>query len=200
VKYLPLLLTLLATSVGLAQLKEGISHPPAPPTPGERAPMGLNQLADEYSRLAYQRLRAKGNTFNTDLKTDFAPALPLVEGVGADLGRVLLNLFNNAFYAVQQRQQANGQAGCVPTVRVATRGGGKRVEIRVSDDGTGMPPEVQAKIFQPFFTTKPTGEGTGLSLSYDIVTQGHGGTLTVESQPEVGTTFHITLPLGSASD
>ncbi len=163
---------------------------------GERAPTDLNQLADEYLRLAYQGLRTKDKTFNTDLQTDFAPALPLVQGVGADLGRVLLNLFNNAFYAVQQRQQANGQAGYVPTVRVATRGVGERVEIRVSDNGTGMSPEVQAKIFQPFFTTKPTGEGTGLglSLSHDIVTKGHGGTLTVVSEVGRGTEFRLLLP------
>ncbi|MFD1470608.1 ATP-binding protein [Hymenobacter caeli] len=163
---------------------------------GERAPTDMNALADEYLRLAYQGLRAKDKTFNAALQTDFAPDLPLVEGVGADLGRVLLNLFNNAFYAVQQRQRL-GEAGYVPTVRVATRGVGKGVEIRVSDNGTGMSPEVQAKIFQPFFTTKPTGEGTGLglSLAHDIIAQGHGGTLSVESQEGQGTEFVISLPL-----
>jgi two-component system NtrC family sensor kinase len=162
---------------------------------GERAPVDINPLCDEYLRLAYQGLRAKDKTFNATLETDFAPALPLVEGVGADLGRVLLNLFSNAFYAVQKRQQA-GEAGYVPHVAVSTRGVGKGVEIRVSDNGTGMPDDIKAKIFQPFFTTKPTGEGTGLglSLSYDIVTQGHGGTLTVESEPGQGTTFTLTLP------
>ncbi|MFD1470609.1 ATP-binding protein [Hymenobacter caeli] len=163
---------------------------------GERAPTDVNQLADEYLRLAYQGLRAKDKTFNAQLQTDFAPGLPLVEGVGADLGRVLLNLFSNAFYAVHQRQQANGQLGYVPTVSVRTKQVGDRVEIEVGDNGTGMPAEVQAKIFQPFFTTKPTGEGTGLglSLSHDIIAQGHGGTLTVESQAGQGTTFTICLP------
>jgi two-component system NtrC family sensor kinase len=112
------------------------------------------------------------------------------------LGRVLLNLFTNAFYAVQKRKQ-QGEAGYAPTVRVATRplpGGG--VEVRVHDNGTGIPEAVRQKIFQPFFTTKPTGEGTGLglSLSYDIVTKGHAGTLTVETQEGVGTEFIITLP------
>src|SRR5205823_2523814 len=124
----------------------------------------------------------------------FAPGLPLVEGVGADLGRVLLNLFNNAFYAVQQRQQA-GEPGYQPMVSVTTKQVGKQVEIRVADNGAGMPEAVQQKIFQPFFTTKPTGEGTGLglSLAHDIISQGHGGTLTVESQVGQGTTFTITL-------
>ncbi|WP_317196067.1 ATP-binding protein [Hymenobacter siberiensis] len=162
---------------------------------GERAPTDLNQLADEYLRLAYHGLRAKDKTFNATLETDFAPALPLVDAVSGDLGRVLLNLFTNAFYAVRQRQQA-GEAGYAPTVGVGTARANGHVEIRVTDNGSGMPPEVQQKIFQPFFTTKPTGEGTGLglSLSHDIVVQGHGGTLTVESQPGQGTTFTISLP------
>jgi signal transduction histidine kinase len=162
---------------------------------GERQPTDMNALADEYLRLAYQGLRAKNKSFNAALKTDFAPGLPVVEGVGADLGRVLLNLFSNAFYAVQKRQQT-GTAGYQPTVSVSTKRVGAQVEICVADNGTGMPAEVQAKIFQPFFTTKPTGEGTGLglSLSYDIITKGHGGTLAVASQEGQGTTFTITLP------
>ena len=162
---------------------------------GERAPTDLNRLCDEYLRLAYQGLRAKDKTFNATPTTDFAPGLPLVEAVGADLGRVLLNLFGNAFYAVQKRQQT-GEPGYAPVVGVSTHRGNGHVTIRVTDNGTGMPAEVRAKIFQPFFTTKPTGEGTGLglSLSYDIVTQGHGGTLTVESREGEGTTFAIALP------
>ncbi|GAA4039615.1 hypothetical protein GCM10022409_26660 [Hymenobacter glaciei] len=162
---------------------------------GERAPTDLNQLADEYLRLAYQGLRAKDKTFNAKLETDFAPGLPEVQAVGADLGRVLLNLFGNAFYAVQQRQQT-GEAGYAPAVSVLTQSQNGHVEIRVSDNGTGMPPEVQAKIFQPFFTTKPTGQGTGLglSLSYDIITKAHGGTLTVKSEPGQGSRFTILLP------
>ena len=162
---------------------------------GERAPTDVNQLADEYLRLAYQGLRAKDKTFNAKLETDFAPGLPPVEAVAGDLGRVLLNLISNAFYAVQKRQQ-RGEAGYRPTVRVATRQTGDTVEIRVSDNGTGIPVEVQAKIFQPFFTTKPTGEGTGLglSLSHDIVTKGHGGTLTMKSREGEGTAFSLLLP------
>ncbi|MFD1470606.1 ATP-binding protein [Hymenobacter caeli] len=162
---------------------------------GERQATDVNALCDEYLRLAYHGLRAKDKTFNAELKTDFAPALPQVEGVGADLGRVLLNLFNNAFYAVQQRQLA-GEPGYMPTLSVQTEQVGKQVHIRVSDNGTGIPESVRAKIFQPFFTTKPTGEGTGLglSLAHDIIAQGHGGTLSAESQPGQGTTFTITLP------
>jgi len=163
---------------------------------GERVLTDINALCDEYLRLAYQGLRAKDKSFNATLNTDFAPGLPLVEAAGADLGRVLLNLFGNAFYAVQKRQQT-GESCYKPTVSVSTQQVGRAVEIRVRDSGTGMPESVKAKIFQPFFTTKPTGDGTGLglSLSYDIVTQGHGGTLTVESQPGNFTEFLISLPL-----
>ena len=162
---------------------------------GERAPTDLNQLADEYLRLAYQGLRAKDKTFNAALETNFVPGLPLVEAVGADLGRVLLNLFGNAFYAVQKRQQS-GEMGYKPTVSVCTKHVDNQVQIRVADNGTGIPDDVKSKIFQPFFTTKPTGEGTGLglSLSHDIITKGHGGTLAVESQPGQGTEFIISLP------
>ena len=162
---------------------------------GERAPTDLNQLADEYLRLAYQGLRAKDKSFNAKLETNFAPDLPVTEVVAGDLGRVLLNLFGNAFYAVQQRQQL-GEAGYQPTVNVGTRRTDNAVEIRVSDNGTGMSAAVQAKIFQPFFTTKPTGQGTGLglSLSHDIIAQSHGGTLAVASEPGQGTEFLITLP------
>ncbi|NML66764.1 hypothetical protein HHL22_16270 [Hymenobacter sp. RP-2-7] len=162
---------------------------------GERQPVEVNALCSEYLRLAYHGLRAKDKDFNATLETDLAPGLPPVNGVPGDLGRVLLNLFTNAFYAVQQRQLA-GEPGYVPRVAVATQQLGEQVEICVSDNGTGIPDSAKAKIFQPFFTTKPTGEGTGLglSLSYDIITQGHGGALTVESQPGVGTTFRITLP------
>lgn len=162
---------------------------------GERAPVNINALCDEYLRLAYHGLRAKDQSFNAELKTDFAPDLPLVEGVGTDLGRVLLNLFNNAFYAVQQRQLAAGP-GYTPRVGVATEQVGQQVLVHVKDNGTGMSESVQAKIFQPFFTTKPTGEGTGLglSLSHDIIAQGHAGSLRVESQAGQGSTFHVRLP------
>ncbi|MDB5233301.1 MAG: histidine kinase [Hymenobacter sp.] len=166
---------------------------------GERAPTDVNHLADEYLRLAYQGLRAKDKSFNATLETHFSPNLPEVEAIGPDLGRVLLNLFSNAFYAVRQRQLL-GVAGYAPTVSVHTAQRGDDIEIRIRDNGMGIPEAVRQKIFQPFFTTKPSGEGTGLglSLSYDIVTQGHGGTLTVTSQEGNYTEFLISLPLNQA--
>ena len=163
---------------------------------GQPEPTDLNALADEYLRLAYHGLRAKDKTFNATLDTDFAPVLPLVQAVPGDLGRVLLNLFTNAFYAVQKRQQ-RGEPGYQPTVRVSTaRRGDNEVEVRVRDNGTGIPEAVRQKIFQPFFTTKPTGEGTGLglSLAHDIVAKGHGGTLTVDSREGEFTEFVVQLP------
>jgi two-component system NtrC family sensor kinase len=162
---------------------------------GERQLTDLNALADEYLRLAYHGLRAKDKSFNATLKTDFAAVLPLVEAVSQDIGRVLLNLFTNAFYAVRQRQLA-GEPGYVPTVSVCTERVGDEVAVRVKDNGTGIPEAVKAKIFQPFFTTKPTGDGTGLglSLAHDIIVKTHGGTLTVKSQEGEGTEFNVTLP------
>jgi two-component system NtrC family sensor kinase len=167
---------------------------------GERQPTDLNALTDESLRLAYQGLRATDKSFHATLGTDLAVDVPRVSAVGADLGRVLLNLFNNAFYAVRQRQRL-GEPGYQPTVRVHTKRAGDTVEIRVSDNGPGIPAEVQAKIFQPFFTTKPPGEGTGLglSLAHDIIAQGHGGTLRVESEVGRGTTFTIRLPATGSS-
>jgi signal transduction histidine kinase len=163
---------------------------------GERTLTDLNALADEYLRLAYHGLRAKDKSFNATLKTDFAPVLPLVEAVSQDIGRVLLNLFTNAFHAVRQRQQ-RAEPGYAPTVSVRTQRVGDEVEVRVRDNGTGIPDAVGQKIFQPFFTTKPAGEGTGLglSLAHDIITQGHGGTLTVASQEGNGTEFTVRLPI-----
>ncbi|TGE04962.1 histidine kinase [Hymenobacter fodinae] len=163
---------------------------------GERQPVDLNVLADEYLRLAYHGLRAKDKTFNATLNTDFDPKLGTVQAISQDLGRVLLNLFTNAFYAVQKKKERCPE-GYTPTVSVRTLHlPDGDVEVRVRDNGTGIPEAVQKKIFQPFFTTKPTGEGTGLglSLSYDIITKGHNGTLTVETQEGEGTEFIITLP------
>jgi two-component system NtrC family sensor kinase len=163
---------------------------------GERQATDLNRLCAEYLRLAHQGLRTKDNDFHVELRTDFSPDLPAVTLVGPDVGRVLLNVLTNAFYAVRQRQQ-HGEPGYQPTVRVATKQVGQQVLIQISDNGTGMSPAVQGKVFQPFFTTKPTGEGTGLglSLAHDIIAQGHGGTLQVESQEGQGTTFSVALPL-----
>jgi two-component system NtrC family sensor kinase len=163
---------------------------------GERRPTQVNALVGEYVRLAYQGLRTKDPAFTAELPTELSADLPKVEAVPSELGRVLLNLLTNALYAVQQRQRT-GEVGYMPTVRVRTQRVGHQVQVQVQDNGTGMSPEVQAKVFQPFFTTKPAGEGTGLglSLSYDIITQGHGGTLTVESESGQGSTFTISLPV-----
>ena len=176
---------------------------------GVRERIDINQLADEYLRLSYHGLRAKDKTFNADFKTDFADSLPKIAVVPQDLGRVLLNLINNAFYAVNQRKQNVGEQNVgevsnladvgayQPTVIVSTQQIDNQMIIKVKDNGTGMPEGVKAKIFQPFFSTKPSGEGTGLglSLSYEIVTKGHGGTLEVESTVGVGTVFIVRLPI-----
>ncbi|MGA0555762.1 tetratricopeptide repeat protein [Larkinella sp. VNQ87] len=162
---------------------------------GEKQPTDLNALADEYFRLAYHGLRAKDKDFQAELLTDFDAKTGSIELVPQDIGRVLLNLYNNAFYAVRERQKS-GQPGYVPQVRVQTKRQPAGVEIRVNDNGVGIPDNVQQKIFQPFFTTKPTGQGTGLglSLSYDIITKGHHGAFEVESQPGEGTQMIIKLP------
>ncbi|RFS18625.1 GHKL domain-containing protein [Emticicia sp. C21] len=156
---------------------------------GKKEPTDVNALADEYLRLAYHGIRAKDKSFNADFKANLDESLPKIPLITQDFGRVLLNLINNAFYAVKD-MQGKGQ------VMVSTKKLSDQVEIKVSDNGTGIPDHVKAKIFQPFFTTKPTGQGTGLglSLAYDIVTKGHGGTLDVETKEGEGTTFIIKLP------
>ena len=162
---------------------------------GERQPTDLNALADEALRLSYHGLRAKASGFNAALSTDLDERLGQVDVLPQDLSRVLLNLFNNAFYAVQEKQKTAGGA-FRPEVKLSTKRLGNAVEIRIRDNGGGIPEAVRAKIFQPFFTTKPTGEGTGLglSLSYDIITKGHGGTLAVETAEGEFTEFVVTLP------
>lgn len=171
------------------------------PTSKERQPTDLNALAKEYLLLAYQGQRGQDKTFECELLTDFDSTLGQVEVVSGEIGRVLLNLYNNAFYAVQAKAKIT-LIGYHPRVKVSskrlvTQSDHPALELRVSDNGTGIPDTIMAKVFQPFFTTKPTGEGTGLglSLSYDIITKGHGGALTVESQPGQGSTFTLTLPI-----
>ncbi|GAA4353368.1 hypothetical protein GCM10023185_13920 [Hymenobacter saemangeumensis] len=164
---------------------------------GQREATNLNQLVEENLRLAYHGVRTKEKSFTAQLSTQLDTTLGPVPVVSQDLGRVLLNLCTNALYAVQQRQTQAAGTGFQPEVCIATRQGPGTVEIRVRDNGTGIPESVKARIFEPFFTTKPVGEGTGLglSLSRDIVTTGHGGTLTVESREGEGTEFIIRLPL-----
>ena len=163
---------------------------------GQREAVDLNALCDEYLRLAYHGLRAKDKSFNALFNTNLDASLGVISVIPQDMSRVLLNLFTNAFYAVQQRQKKGETPGYQPTVMVSTRCAGDEAVITVNDNGTGIPEDLKQKIFQPFFTTKPTGEGTGLglSLAYDIVTKGHNGTLEVESKEGEGTTFIIKLP------
>ena len=163
---------------------------------GEKEPTDINVLADEYLRLAYHGLRAKDKSFNAILETDFDKKIGKIAIIPQDMGRVVLNLITNAFHAVQERKK-QGEKGYEPTVGVATKKVGDSVQIAVKDNGNGIPDSVKEKIFQPFFTTKPTGQGTGLglSMSYDIVTRGHQGELKVQTKEGEGTTFLIVLPL-----
>ena len=161
---------------------------------GVKDPTDINALADEYLRLAYHGLRAKDKSFNATMKNDFDQSIGNIEVIPQDIGRVILNLITNAFYAVTEKKLLN-IPGYEPTVSVSTKRQGEKVEIRVIDNGNGIPEKVLDKIFQPFFTTKPTGEGTGLglSLSYDIV-KAHGGELRVETKEGEGSEFMIQLP------
>jgi len=175
---------------------------------GQRELMDINALVDEYLRLAYHGLRAKDKSFNAIFKTDFDPSVGKINIVPQDIGRVILNLINNAFYAVNERQRAEG-AGYEPTVTISTASiqpplgparagtdGGRSVQIKIADNGGGIPQKVLDKIFQPFFTTKPTGQGTGLglSLAYDII-KAHGGELKVVTKEGKGSEFIILLAI-----
>jgi signal transduction histidine kinase/ligand-binding sensor domain-containing protein len=161
---------------------------------GEKVPTDINALADEYLRLSYHGLRAKDKSFNANFSTDLDPTLPKVKVVPQDIGRVLLNLINNAFQALSSVALAKEDPNFKPLVTVSTKQTESGIEISVKDNGPGIPEQIRDKIFQPFFTTKPTGQGTGLglSLSYDII-KAHGGTLEVTSTVGEGTKFIITL-------
>ncbi|MEP7374752.1 MAG: tetratricopeptide repeat protein [Chitinophagaceae bacterium] len=174
---------------------------------GNKELTAVNSLADEYLRLAYQGLRAKDKAFNVVMKTNFDNSIGKINIIPQDIGRVLLNLYNNAFYAVNERKKSlppGEQLGSLtayePTVTVATKKIGDKpdgygVEIRITDNGGGIPQSLVDKIFQPFFTTKPAGQGTGLglSLSYDII-KAHGGEIKVETKEGEGTEFIIQIP------
>ena len=168
---------------------------------GQPEPTDINALTDEYLRLAYHGLKAKDRAFDVNIKMDFDNSIGKINVIPQDIGRVILNLINNAFYAVDEKKKhasANSaQNGFEPIVLVSTKKNNGNVEIRVSDNGNGIPQKVLDKIFQPFFTTKPTGQGTGLglSLAYDIVTKGHGGDLRVHAKEGEGSEFIIDLPL-----
>ncbi len=178
---------------------------------GVKAPTDINALADEYLRLAYHGLRAKDKDFNATLKTDFDNTIGKVNVIPQDIGRVLLNLYNNAFYAVAERQKqlaaqemtsfqkmSSLEPRYEPLVSLSTKKTGNQVFITVSDNGNGIQQKIVDKIFQPFFTTKPTGQGTGLglSLSYDII-KAHGGEIKVETREGEGSEFIIVLPIAN---
>ena len=164
---------------------------------GVKEPTDINALADEYLRLAYHGLRARDKSFNATMKTDFDESIGKIHIIPQDIGRVILNLITNAFYVVDEKKKQRSN-GYEPTVSVSTKKINGKVEIKVSDNGNGIPQKVLDKIFQPFFTTKPTGQGTGLglSLSYDIV-KAHGGELKVETKEGEGSEFVIQLPFKS---
>ena len=169
-------------------------------TDGQKEPTDINVLCDEYLRLSYHGLRAKDKSFNATLITDFDESIGNVNIIPQDIGRVILNLINNAFYAVNEHREAlyvsNDANAYEPIVSISTKKFADKVEIRVTDNGNGIPESVKEKIFQPFFTTKPTGQGTGLglSLSYDII-RAHGGEIRVDSKEERGTEFTIKIPI-----
>ncbi|HZR73876.1 GAF domain-containing protein [Bradyrhizobium sp.] len=162
---------------------------------GERRPSDINALVEESLNLAYHGARAEKSGFNITLKRDLDPAAGTIELYPQEITRVLLNLISNGFYAASKRNET-GENGFEPTLSAATKDLGKSVEIRIRDNGTGIPAEVREKMFNPFFTTKPAGEGTGLglSMSYDIVVKQHGGSIDVETRPGAFTEFIITLP------
>jgi signal transduction histidine kinase len=167
---------------------------------GEKQQININQLCDEYFNLAFHGMRANNIDFNCELKKNFSEDLPVINVIPQDISRVLINLFNNAFYAVFQRSkdQSKGDSGFayVPSVSLSTGITDQFIVIKVVDNGIGIPKNIKEKIFTPFFTTKPSGQGTGLglSLSYDII-KAHGGDITVESEEGKGAEFTITIPL-----
>jgi signal transduction histidine kinase len=162
---------------------------------GERRDVDLNALVDEALNLAYHGARAQDQSFNITMEREFDNSLRPIEVVPQDVTRVFLNLIGNGFYAAAKRSR-EATDGYRPVLRVLTRDLGEAVEVRIRDNGTGIPPEVRDKLFQPFVTTKPTGEGTGLglSISYEIVTQQHGGSIEVDSEIGSFTEFTVRLP------
>jgi signal transduction histidine kinase len=160
---------------------------------GKKEATGINALADEYLRIAYHGFRAKDNSFNATMKTDFDEAIGNINIIPQDIGRVLLNLYNNAFYTTNEKSKQHIE-GYEPTISVSSKKVGDRVFINLKDNGNGIPQKIVDKIFQPFFTTKPTGQGTGLglSLSYDII-KAQGGEIKVASKEGEGTEFIIQL-------
>ncbi|MEM8488360.1 MAG: sensor histidine kinase, partial [Bacteroidota bacterium] len=162
---------------------------------GTRQKVEINDLIEEYINLAYHGMRARSANFNTSITQEFDKEAGELEMVPQEIGRVLINLFNNAFFAMQEKVE-KGDTTYEPELTVKTVKLPQAVEIHVQDNGPGIPKRIRERVFEPFFTTKAAGSGTGLglSLSFDIITQGHNGLLQVESTPGSGTTFKITLP------
>ena len=163
---------------------------------GEHRPADVNALVDESLNLAYHGARAEKPQFNVTLERDFDSGAGAIEVFPQEITRVLLNLISNGFYALSRRSKDNASAAFDPVLRASTRNLGDRVEIRIRDNGTGITAEVREKMFNPFFATKPAGEGTGLglSMSHDIIVKQHGGSIEVESEPGHFTEFIIGLP------
>ncbi|TIM26320.1 MAG: GAF domain-containing protein [Mesorhizobium sp.] len=168
---------------------------------GEHRPVDINGVVEESLNLAYHGARAEGKGFNIMLERNFDPGAGEVDLFPQEITRVLLNLISNGFYATTKRRAAEGETGYKPVLAASTKSLGDAVEIRIRDNGTGIPPDVKEKMFNPFFTTKPAGEGTGLglSLSYDIIVKQHAGTIEVETEPDTFTEFRIVLPRGAAT-
>jgi signal transduction histidine kinase len=167
---------------------------------GEHRPADINAIVEESLNLAYHGARAEKSGFNITLKRDLDPKAGLIDLYPQEITRVFLNLISNGFYAAAKRKEA-GEEAFEPTLSATTKSLGNKVEIRIRDNGTGIPPEVKERMFNPFFTTKPAGEGTGLglSMSHDIVVKQHGGKIDVATEPGVFTEFIITLPRKAAA-
>jgi signal transduction histidine kinase len=163
---------------------------------GERRSVDLNALVDEALNLAYHGARAQDQSFSITLEREFDESIAPITLAPQDITRVLLNLLSNGFYAARERKRMEATPGFEPTLKTSTHELENAVEIRVRDNGIGIPSEIKDRLFQPFFTTKPTGEGTGLglSMSYDIVTQQHGGSISVDSKVGEYSEFTIRLP------
>ena len=163
---------------------------------GEQRAVDINALLDESLKLAYHGARAEKPGFNITLRRDLDPNAGVIELFPQEITRALLNLISNGFYAASKREAENGEANFEPVLSAATKNLGNDIEIRIRDNGTGIPPEVRQKMFNPFFTTKPAGEGTGLGLSmtHDIIVKQHGGKIDVDTKLGIFTEFIITLP------
>jgi len=162
---------------------------------GHKEPTDLNALADEYLRISYHSMRAKDKTFNCEILTDLDPGLCEIKVVPQDIGTVFMNLYNNAFYSLSEQRKKKGD-GYKPLLELRTKKKGENIEVSIRDNGIGIPDGIAGKIFQPFFTTKPTGQGTGLglSLAYDIVVKEHGGTISLNTASLDRAEFLVRLP------